>query len=65
MTKLPDAPWRHRTGLDRLLAALDAKGGATRYVGGCVRDALLELEQSDVDLATRFTPNEVVRIKSR
>lgn len=61
MTKLPDAPWRSRSGMDRLLAALDAKGGATRFVGGCVRDALLGLEQSDVDLATRFTPDEVVK----
>ncbi|HYD11635.1 MAG TPA: CCA tRNA nucleotidyltransferase [Allosphingosinicella sp.] len=60
MTTLPDAPWRHRAGMDRLLAALDAKGGATRFVGGCVRDALLGLEQSDVDLATRFTPDEVL-----
>lgn len=61
MTALPDAPWRTRPGMDRLLAALDAKGGATRYVGGCVRDALLGLEQSDVDLTTRFTPDEVVK----
>jgi poly(A) polymerase len=60
MTVLPDAPWRHRGGLARLLDALDAKGGATRFVGGCVRDALLGLEQSDVDLATRLTPEEVV-----
>ena len=61
MTSLPDAPWRYRAGMDRLLAALDAKGGATRFVGGCVRDALLGLEQSDVDLATRLTPVEVIR----
>ena len=61
MTALPDAPWRSRPGMDRLLAALDAKAGATRYVGGCVRDALLGLEQSDVDLATRLTPDEVVK----
>lgn len=61
MTMLPDAPWRHRGGLARLLDALDAKGGATRFVGGCVRDALLGLEQSDVDLATRLTPEEVVK----
>lgn len=61
MRALPDAPWRVRPGMDRLLAALDAKAGATRYVGGCVRDALLGLEQSDVDLATRFTPDEVVK----
>ena len=61
MTSLPDAPWRYRAGMDRLLAALDAKGGATRFVGGCVRDALLGLDQSDVDLATRLTPVEVIR----
>jgi poly(A) polymerase len=60
MTKLPDAPWRHRAGMGRLLAALDARSGATRFVGGCVRDALLALEQSDVDLATRLTPDEVL-----
>jgi poly(A) polymerase len=60
MTQLPDAPWRHRAGMDRLLAALDAKAGMIRFVGGCVRDALLNLEQSDVDLATRLTPEQVV-----
>lgn len=60
MTTLPDAPWRHRQGMDRLLVALDAKAGMTRFVGGCVRDALLALEQSDVDLATRLTPQDVV-----
>ena len=60
MTQLPDAPWRHRAGMDRLLAALDAKAGMIRFVGGCVRDALLNLEQSDVDLATRLTPDQVV-----
>jgi poly(A) polymerase len=58
---LPDALWRHRPGMDRLLAALDAKAGATRFVGGCVRDTLLGLAVSDVDLATRLAPEEVVR----
>ena len=61
MTTLPDAAWRHRAGMDRLLAALDARGGATRFVGGCVRDALLGVEQSDVDLATRLTPDVVLK----
>jgi poly(A) polymerase len=60
MTRLPDAPWRHRPGMDRLLAALDAGKGATRWVGGCVRDALLGLDASDVDLATRLPSEEVI-----
>jgi poly(A) polymerase len=43
-----------------LLAALGAKEGETRYVGGCVRDTLLGLAVSDVDLATRLTPQAVL-----
>jgi poly(A) polymerase len=57
---LPDAPWRERPGMKRLLAALDAEAGETRYVGGCVRDTLLGLPVSDVDLATRLTPETVL-----
>lgn len=58
--KLPDAPWQTRAGMDRLLRALGAEEGHTRYVGGCVRDTLLGLEVSDVDLATRITPEQVL-----
>jgi poly(A) polymerase len=43
-----------------LLAALGAREGDTRYVGGCVRDTLLGLPVSDVDLATRLAPQEVM-----
>ncbi|MGQ0588210.1 MAG: CCA tRNA nucleotidyltransferase [Sphingosinicella sp.] len=58
---LPDAPWRTRAGMGRLLRTLDAKAGETRFVGGCVRDTLLGFEVSDVDLATRLAPEEVMR----
>jgi poly(A) polymerase len=58
--KLPKSPWQARKGMDKLLAALDAGKGATRYVGGCVRDTLLGLPVSDVDLATRLPPEEVI-----
>jgi poly(A) polymerase len=40
--------------------ALGAAEGQTRFVGGCVRDTLLGLEVSDVDLATRLAPEEVI-----
>jgi poly(A) polymerase len=43
-----------------LLAALGAGEGDTRYVGGCVRDTLLGLAVSDVDLATRLPPKVVL-----
>jgi poly(A) polymerase len=68
--KLPKAGWQQREGMKPLLAALGAKEGETRFVGGCVRDTLLDLPVSDVDLATRLTPQQVIerlaqaRIKS-
>jgi poly(A) polymerase len=52
--------WRDRRGMERLLAALGAEEGLTRYVGGAVRDDLLDLPVSDVDLATRLEPGKVV-----
>ena len=59
--RLPDAPWQGRAGMARLLDALGTAEGETRYVGGCVRDTLLGLEVSDIDLATRLEPEEVIR----
>ena len=58
--KLDPAKWRKRRGMRRLLDALGASKGLTRYVGGAVRDDLLRLPVSDVDLATRLQPQEVV-----
>lgn len=58
--KLPPADWRERPGLRRLLDALDASDGATKVVGGAVRDTLLGLAVADVDLATRLFPEEVL-----
>ena len=58
---LDAAKWRKKRGMKRLLAALGADEGLTRYVGGAVRDDLLGLPVSDVDLATRIPPDQVVR----
>ena len=52
--------WRRKRGMARLLEALGADEGLTRYVGGAVRDDLLHLPVSDLDLATRLRPEEVV-----
>lgn len=56
---LPDAPWRHRPGLDRLGAALGAQHGESRFVGGAVRDTLLGIAVNDIDIATRLSPDDV------
>lgn len=60
LARLPDAEWQHHDGLKRILAALEDVYGGPRYVGGAVRDTLLGLPVSDVDIATALLPNEVI-----
>lgn len=60
MMHLPDAPWRHEPSLLRLLDALAGSQEMVRAVGGAVRDTLSGLPVSDVDLATRWLPQQVV-----
>jgi poly(A) polymerase len=47
--------------MSRLLEALGAEQGLTRLVGGAVRDDLMGLPVSDIDLATRLRPDEVIQ----
>ena len=62
---LPTPAWAATPAGAALLAALEAAAGATRLVGGAVRDGLLGLMGADIDLATRFAPDEVVtRVKA-
>ena len=58
--KLDADRWRNRRGVARILAALGADEGLTRYVGGAVRDELLQIPVNDIDFATRLRPDEVV-----
>jgi poly(A) polymerase len=52
--------WLDEPAVQRLLAALATAGIEARFVGGCVRDALLKIEGGDLDLATPATPNAVI-----
>ncbi|MDG2533122.1 CCA tRNA nucleotidyltransferase [Sphingomonas sp. HITSZ_GF] len=55
---LPDAEWRHRDGLAHLIEVL----GDARFVGGSVRDTLLGIPVSDLDVATPLPPERVVEL---
>lgn len=46
----------------RILGVLDAGGAEARFVGGCVRDALLGRPVRDVDIATDALPERVVEL---
>jgi poly(A) polymerase len=58
-TKLPPAQWTTRSDLAALVAVLGP--GNARYVGGAVRDTLLEIAVKDIDIATPLEPHEVMR----
>lgn len=58
--QLPSADWQQAPGLKKVLALLKDSHGGPRYVGGAVRDTLLELPVSDVDIATALLPETVI-----
>lgn len=45
-----------------VMQALSSEGATARFVGGCVRDAVLGRQINDVDIATDALPNEVTRL---
>jgi poly(A) polymerase len=53
----PPPQWLAAEATQDVLAAL---GGEARFVGGCVRDAILGQPPADIDLATPLVPAEVV-----
>ncbi len=61
--RLPAVEWTRRDDLAALIAALgtdDEGNGAMRYVGGAVRDTLLEIAVKDIDVATVLPPDAVI-----
>lgn len=58
--KLSLQPWMVAPETVRLMQALDGDNGTSRFVGGCVRDALANRKVVDVDIATALLPNVVM-----
>jgi poly(A) polymerase len=54
-------PWMRSRELVAVMEALTGDGGAARLVGGAVRNALLDREVDDIDIATPLLPPEVSR----
>ncbi len=61
VVKIDAQRWRERPGMAKVLDSLGSAEGLVRFVGGAVRDDLLGLPGSDVDLATSLHPQEVVK----
>ncbi|MFK0298898.1 CCA tRNA nucleotidyltransferase [Brevundimonas sp. NPDC090276] len=60
--RLQGQDWLTASATRAVMAALTAAGGAdcARFVGGCVRNALIGAPIDDIDIATTLTPDAVV-----
>ena len=47
---------------DEIIKTLERAGFEARYVGGCVRDTLLNRPIHDWDIATQALPEDVMRL---
>lgn len=59
---LKDAPWLAADHCQAVFEALQSGGYPARAVGGAVRNELMGLEVTDVDIATPAVPDEVTRL---
>jgi len=58
-------PWMTAPETQAVMKALMADGALARFVGGCVRDALLKRDVHDIDLATTALPETVLALLQR
>jgi poly(A) polymerase len=63
--QLSPQPWMVAAETQAVLAALTAEGSQARFVGGCVRDAVLKRPIRDVDIATHDPPERVMELLRR
>ncbi len=55
-----DQPWLTAPATRAVIAALEAAGGpgCARFVGGCIRNALIGAPVADIDIATTLRPEQ-------
>ncbi|MEM1373496.1 MAG: CCA tRNA nucleotidyltransferase [Pseudomonadota bacterium] len=57
-----EAPWLTSAGSLAVFAMLEGAGHQAWFVGGCVRNALMEEPVSDLDIATDALPEDVMKL---
>ena len=62
MASTVDAPWMTAPATRAVVDALTAEGADVRFVGGCVRDALLGRESADIDIGTPDLPERAIEL---
>ena len=62
IAKLPRQPLLTAPATQAIVSALTANGAQIRFVGGCVRDAVVNKKIKDIDFATTDSPDIVVEL---
>jgi poly(A) polymerase len=60
--QLPPQPWMSAAETKVVITALTAEGADVRFVGGCVRDSVLNRPVRDIDIATHDPPERVMAL---
>ncbi len=61
-SQIEPQPWMTSPTIRAVLDALAGGGVGVRFVGGCVRDAVIGRKNSDIDLATDAPPERVIEL---
>lgn len=48
----------------KIMSLLNKEGDLARFVGGCVRDSLIDIRTKDIDIATKYKPEKIIEILS-
>ena len=48
----------------KIMSLLNKEGDLARFVGGCVRDSLINIRTKDIDIATKYKPEKIIEILS-
>jgi poly(A) polymerase len=63
MSRLSGQAWLDAPETQGVMRALEgARAGSARFVGGCVRNALLSAPVDDIDIATQLLPEQVAQV---
>ena len=56
------ADWIMDAGVQRLIRAFETRGHQIFFVGGCVRNTLLDQTVADIDLSTSAVPEQTIEV---
>ena len=59
--KITQPEWMIDTKTQTLMNVIGGGDGRSKFVGGCVRNTLMGVDVSDIDIATQFTPDEIIQ----